>query len=203
MGAIRRKWIIGLSAVLTLTNLLDSVIRLIVARKMLPGIRGAGISFDRSELSEVANVGGWNFVIGASRQFIYFSDALTIGLLFSARAVAPYGIAASFVEIGSKIVISGTKVLFPTMTHIGRGGDLVAQRELYILATRITLGVSLTVLVFGVAWIVPFLSLWLGHSLENQAVHQEAPIIFAVLGTAFTFVGFQRAGIQLLWQIIA
>lgn len=190
--------LVGLSLVLTLTNFLDSAIRVMAARRMLPGICGAGFSFCRSELSEITNVGGWNFVIGASRQFIYFSDALTIGFLFSAIAVAPYGIAASFVEFGNKIVVSATKVLFPTMTHISKSGNISAQRELYILATRMTLGVSMTIFVLGTAWISPFLKLWLGQSAENQLVHQQAPMIFAVLAIAFTFVGFQRSGIQLL-----
>ncbi len=190
--------LVGLSLVLMLSNLLDSGIRVIAARQMLPGICGAGVSLDRSELSEIANVGGWNFMIGTSRQFIYFSDALTIGLLFSARTIAPYGIAASFVEYGNSIVVNATMVLFPTMTQISKSGDLRTQRALYIVATRLTLGVSLTILVLGVAWIVPFLNLWLGRSDDNRAVHEQAPLIFAVLGAAFTFVGFQRAGIQLL-----
>jgi O-antigen/teichoic acid export membrane protein len=190
--------LVGLSLVLTLTNLLDSAIRVMVARRMLPGIQGTRFSFNRAELKEIANVGGWNFVIGASRQFIYFSDSLTVGLLFSARAVAPYGIAASFVELGNKIVVSATKVLFPTMTHLSKSGNLSAQRELYIVATRLTLGVSFTILVLGSAWISPFLKLWLGQSEENRLIHIEAPLIFAVLATAFACVGFQRAGIQLL-----
>ena len=190
--------LVGLSVVMMLTNCLDSFMRMTVAKRMLPGICGAGITLDRSELKEITNVGIWNFLIGISRQFIYFSDALVVGVLFSAQAVAPYGIAASLVEFGNRLVVASTKVLFPTMTHLSKNGSLPAQRELYITATRMTLGVSFTILVLGVAWISPFLKLWLGDSPGNQIFHEQAPLIFTILGMAFAFVGFQRAGIQLL-----
>ena len=190
--------LVGLSLVLMATNLCDGVIRFAVARCMLPGIRGSRISFDSREFREISNVGIWNFLIGISRQFIYFSDALVIGLLFSARAVAPYGIAASIVDYGMRLVMSASKVLFPTMAHLSRDGDVRVQRELYITATRMIIGISSTILIVGIAWIGPFLKLWLGESTENQVFHDQAPGIFAVLGLGFAFVGFQRAGVQLL-----
>ncbi len=69
-------------------------------------------------------MGVWNLFINASRQLIYFSDALTVGYLFSATAVAPFGIASSLIEYGNRLVIISSRVLFPTMSSLRESGDL-------------------------------------------------------------------------------
>ncbi|MCS7466771.1 polysaccharide biosynthesis C-terminal domain-containing protein [Stieleria sp. ICT_E10.1] len=190
--------LIALSIVLMSTNCLDGLIRVVVARRCLPGIRGCGITLDRTEIREITSVGIWNFLIGISRQFIYFSDTIVVAILFSARAVAPYGIAASLVDYGTKIVIASTKVLFPTMAYLSKQENKESLTMLYVTATRLVIGLSLSILIVGSVWIRPFLALWLGDSADANYLTSEAPLIFAVLSLAFLFVGFQRAGIQLL-----
>lgn len=190
--------LIGLSIVLMATNCIDSLIRMVAARRLLPGIRGAGFTLDRGELREIANVGVWNFLIGISKQFIYFSDAIVVGILFSAKAVTPYGIAASLVDYGNKVIVSGTKVLFPTIAHLLKNGSIEEQRSLYVTATRATLGISSAIVTIGIIWITPFLEVWLESSPDKDMILADAPYVFLVLGVAFAFVGFQRVGIQFL-----
>ncbi|TWT81167.1 putative membrane protein EpsK [Planctomycetes bacterium CA13] len=190
--------LVAISVVLMLTNCLDSLIRVWSATKLLPGIRNCGLTLDRSELKEIGSVGIWNFLIGVSRQFIYFSDAITVAILFSAKAVAPYGIAASIVQYGTSLVVTSTKVLFPTMTRLSKQGDIGALTGLYITATRMVLGLSLSMLIVGSAWIRPFLSLWLGDSEQSIQLVADVPAIFVMLSLAFMCVGIQRAGTQLL-----
>ncbi|TWU55690.1 Polysaccharide biosynthesis protein [Rubripirellula reticaptiva] len=190
--------LVMLSLILTLTDFLDGFIRVVVARRLLPEIRRCGLTFDRSELNEIMHVGVWNFLVGISRQFIYFSDVIVVAILFSARAVAPYGLAASLVEYGTKIVVAATKVLFPTMTHMLKRGDKSALVDLYVTSTRIVLGLSLSLLVVGSTWIRPFLTLWLGDSEQSKELVSQAPLLYAVLSIAFIFVGLQRVGTQLM-----
>lgn len=190
--------LVAISVVLMATNCLDSFIRVLAARMLLPGIKRCGLTLDRSELREIGSVGIWNFLIGVSRQFIYFSDTITVAILFSAKAVAPYGIAASLVEYGTNVVVTATKVLFPTMTHLSKQGDVAALTGLYITATRMVLGLSFSMLIVGSAWVRPFLAVWLGDSEQSVQLVADAPAIFVMLSLAFMFVGFQRAGIQLL-----
>lgn len=190
--------LIGLAVVILVTNTLDSCVRLFIARRFLPELRGMKFKFAKSEVAEMTSVGVWNFLIQISRQLIYFSDALVVGLLFSASAVAPYGIAGSLVDYGNRIVVLATRVLFPTMAALTIEGNRDTLRTLYIGATRLTIGVSLSILILGIAWVGPFLRLWLGETPENAIIHEQAPSVFAMLAVAFSFVGMQRTGIQLI-----
>ncbi|TWU54482.1 hypothetical protein Poly51_32010 [Rubripirellula tenax] len=188
----------GLAMILAITDCIDAAIRVAVARRLLPEIKHCGVTFDRTELKEIASVSGWNFMIGICRQLIYFSDATVVAVLFSAKAVAPYGIAGALVEYGTKVVVTGTKVLFPSMSHLIKNGSKESIAELYSTSTRIVLGISLTLLIVGSTWVSPFLHLWLGDSADAKQLSSQVPVIYVVLSIAFTFVGLQRVGTQLM-----
>ena len=190
--------LLALAEIILVVNLVDSCVRLMIARRLLPAIRNTVFTLDRSELKELGAVGTWNFIIQISRQFIYFSSALLVGLMFSAKAVAPFGIAASIVDYGNRLVMISTRVLFPTMVHLGKGGNIALQKQLFITATRISVGVSLASMIVGYAWIDAFLRLWLGDEHNAQEIITQAPSIFLILGIAFAFVSMQRVGTQLL-----
>lgn len=190
--------LLGLATILATTDCLDSLIRVLVARRLMPEIKQCGYTLDRTELKEIASVSGWNFLIGVSRQLIYFSDAIVVAVLFSAKAVAPYGIAGALVEYGTKIIVTGTKVLFPSMSHLISKGDKEAITELYTTSTRIVLGISVSLLVIGSTWVRPFLELWLGDSDDAKQLASGVPFIYVILSVAFILVGLQRVGTQLM-----
>ncbi|WP_218933432.1 lipopolysaccharide biosynthesis protein [Rubripirellula lacrimiformis] len=190
--------LLALSVVLLISNVIDSVIRSRLAIYLLPGIRGVVPKLNRSELSELSNVGVWNFLIHISRRLICFSDALVIGVLFSAAAVVPFGIASALVEYGDRIIVMSVRILFPTMVQLKADGNREHLRDLYIGATRIIFATSIAIVIVGATWITPFLLLWLGGGAETEAIRAQAPALFLALGIAFAFVGLQRAGIQLI-----
>lgn len=189
--------LIGLSLALFISNAIDSWIRYRASISMLPAISNVRLVWDRSELREITTMGVWNLFINASRQLIYFSDALTVGFLFSATAVAPFGIASSLIEYGNRLVIISSRVLFPTMSNLKESGDLEQLRKLYITATRLTLATSLSIVIVGATWIHPFLRLWLGSEAAMDLIHLQTPGLFLALGIAFSFVSLQRTGTQL------
>ena len=198
LGLLKGGGLLGLSLVLLFSNVTDSVIRSRIAIRLLPGIRGVIPKLNRSELSEISTVGIWNFLIHISRQLIYFSDALVVGILFSATAVAPFGIASALVEYGNRLIVISTRILFPTMVQLKADGNREHLQDLYIGATRITVATSIAIVIVGATWISPFLLLWLGGGEETAAIRNQAPAVFMALGVAFAFVGLQRAGIQLV-----
>lgn len=190
--------LIGFSVVNLVVNVSDGLLRCWVANRLLPGIGPVRFTWDRTELREIANVGIWNFFIHISRQLIYFSDALTVSLLFSASAVAPFGIANALIDYANRLVMISTRVLFPTMSTLREQGNHGLLRQLYLTATKITLAISITIVLVGSFWSPPFLQLWLGESSQHELIHTHVPMLFVVLGVAFTFISLQRAGIQLL-----
>ncbi len=190
--------ILGIAIVTALMNLLDGLLRFGRARYMLPCLREVTWRRNRDELREMWKFGIWNTAVHFSRQLIFLSDALVIALLLTPAAVVPFAISGSIVEQCNKLVTQAVRVLFPTMTHLRSANDQVVQRLLYITATRLIAGISLSVLICGTFWIKPFLQLWLSKTEDLETILARSPDVFVVLASASVFVGLHRAGSQLL-----
>lgn len=190
--------IVALSVVLAVSNLTGTLCRVLLAHRLVPELRGATDGDNASEVSELFRFGFWNFLIQLGRRLIYYSDTLVVGTLFSAGAIAPYGIAGSLVEYCNSLVKVSTRVLYPTMAALHHQGERKQQYSLYLFATRICLIVSVAFLVIGYQHIRPFLLLWLSNSDEVSTIVSQAPSLFLLIGIAFAFVSLRRPGTQLL-----
>ncbi|MFM8574264.1 MAG: lipopolysaccharide biosynthesis protein [Pirellula sp.] len=190
--------LVALSIAYALGNLFDSFLRFTLATKLLPGIRGIAWVIDRKDILGLIRNTYLNTIVQLSRQVIYFSSSIIVGVLFTASAIPAYSIAASFVEYATKLLMVSTRVLFPTMVAIDEKGTKTQLLELYKLSSRLATGFSLAIFIIGAVWIEPFLRLWLGSISGADEIIQNAPIIFAILGASTIAVAMQRSGAQLL-----
>ncbi|MCO8122491.1 oligosaccharide flippase family protein [Stieleria sp. TO1_6] len=190
--------IVALSAILAFTNLLDNLCRVRLAYRLVPELRGSVDGDLSGEVSELFQFGIWNFLIQIGRRLIYYSDTLVVGTLFSAAAIAPFGIAGSLVEYCNSLVKASTRVLYPTMASLHLNGERRQQLALYLFSTRICLIVSAAFLIIGYSHLRAFLLLWLSGPQDITPVIEHSPPLFLLIGIAFAFVSLRRPGTQLL-----
>ncbi len=80
------------------------VLAIQIGHSVAPEIKGVKFAFDPTALKELRTFGIWNLMIECSRQLIYFSDVLVVGILFSATAIAPFGVVSTVVEYGTRLI---------------------------------------------------------------------------------------------------
>lgn len=190
--------LVALSITLVLANLLDSTLRVFLAHKLVPELSGGDEKFARADIRELMQFGVWNFMLQIGHRIVYYSDTLVVGVLFSAAAIAPYGLAGALVDYCSSLIKISTRVLYPTMSELHHNGRQDQQRSLYYFSTRISLIVSSSFLIIGYMHLQPFLRLWLARSPDADSIVSQAPSLFLTLGIAYAFVSMRRAGTQLL-----
>jgi O-antigen/teichoic acid export membrane protein len=190
--------LLGLAFGYTLAALLDSTMRVLFARSLLPGVKGVNWSINKEDITNLIRNSYLNTIILLSRQLIHFSSSIIVGILFNAAAIPAYSIAASFVEYATKLIMLSTRVLFPTMVAVDESGDKNKLINLYKISSRLSIGLSLSLLIPGIVWMKPFLILWLGNGKNSSVLTDLAPSLFAILGSSTVAVAAQRSGSQLL-----
>jgi O-antigen/teichoic acid export membrane protein len=136
--------------------------KVIVAVRSVPAVRPQVSAVSSSTARELFSFGVFNFLgTTASRTIQAVSPAL-ISISLGVAAVTPYGLAVRLLAYLSMAIQSVAGVLLPSATVRHARGDAVAQRRLFLMASRYC---SLTVAIGAVAALAfgrDFFVLWVG-----------------------------------------
>jgi O-antigen/teichoic acid export membrane protein len=165
---------------------------------LIPDLTGIRPKSNRSELSELYRVGGWNFVVSISQQILQRFNTLLAAYLFSVSNIVPFSLAGSLAEHSGKITTLAARVLFPTFSHLSQNEQASDTQRLFQIASRISLTVSLIAITVGLVWFEPFMNLWLKNVNQKEDVIASAKPLFLAFGLINVLNSIRSVG----WQLI-
>jgi O-antigen/teichoic acid export membrane protein len=193
--------LIGLSVALTLSNILDYLVRWRVAKRLLPSMRVSMSLVSYKHFSEVMRFGVWNLTIAGGVRLISYTDALVIAASMPVSAVAPFAVAASLRSYFDDIFVRAGYVFFPAATELDARGDTAGLRSLYLISSKFMLLAAVWGGCVGIYWASAFFRLWIGKSYSNPVGYPAVGLIFSVLLVASMVSVGQRIGYQVLMGI--
>lgn len=179
-------------------NVFDQFARCVIAVKLIPDLTRIRPKSNRSELSELYRVGGWNFVVSISQQILQRFNTLLAAYLFSISNLVPFSLAGSLAEHSGKITTLASRVLFPTFSHLSQNEQASDTQRLFQIASRISLTISLIAITVGLIWFEPFMNLWLKNVNQKEDVIASAKPLFLAFGLINVLNSIRSVG----WQLI-
>jgi O-antigen/teichoic acid export membrane protein len=165
---------------------------------LIPDLTRIRPKSNRSELSELYRVGGWNFVVSTSQQILQRFNTLLAAYLFSVSNLVPFNLAGSLAEHSGKITTLAARVLFPTFSRLSRNENSTDTQKLFQIASRISLTVSLIAITVGLIWFEPFMNLWLKNIDQKEEIIASAKPLFLAFGLINVLNSIRSVG----WQLI-
>lgn len=161
---------------------------LVFSRTHMHLLKGFRPAFDQSEWRMLLSFGGWVSITMMIGQMMVASDRLLIGSLLGASAVAVYSVAFDLSRRISLFPNALGGALFPRFAQL----DFKANEALMMRSIG-TLGLIMSApVVAGVFLMGPFLDLWLGAELGQQASGAGKILLIAYWGNAFSVIPFVR-----------
>lgn len=157
--------LIGVSAVAAVANVLEYLARWIASVWILPemNVRILRPRFDQCR--SLLSFGAWNTLLSTGPEFIAYTSTLLIGGVLSAAAVPRFGLAASLALYFSRFFAPISWALFPAAAGMDARGDRPRLRNLFLVGTRLTLGLAAGVALIAICWSGDFYRLWLDGKL--------------------------------------
>src|SRR5262245_46295138 len=163
----------GILALATVTFVSD-FIRLIClirfAYWLNPEIRIHRKYLDSGEFRRVFGFSLYAFLIVVSRQLLFFTDSIVIGLFLSTSMVTFYFIASRLVQYLRLMVTEMVGVLMPTTSDLGAREDHAGIARLLIVSTRYMLLIALPVAAVFLTLGRAFIALWMGSGYSASFV---------------------------------
>jgi len=172
--------LVGLTLVGLVTNLLVGVGRLVMARRVDPGLTFWPTSVSWAVLREISNFSAWVFVINVATQVVYRTSPIIIASLLGVALVTPYAIATSLVQYVRRFVDPVLAVLLPAYAELAAVQDTASVRRLFVEGSR-AVGVIAMPMVLGLVLLgKPFIALWIGpeYEVSGELLILLAPPLF-------------------------
>lgn len=187
--------LIGLCIVATGTNLLDYMIRLVVAYRLIPSLKVNFHLVEMSRAREFARFGVWNTAIHGSARLISYTDVVVIGVFLPLAAITPFAIVGSLIEYFMRLFIPIGQVFFPRFTALDAKGDEDGIRELFLNGTRLLAILACPAGLVTFWFANDFLELWIGDAVA-EGVYPSSAALYSILVVAAVFSAVQRVTYQ-------
>lgn len=153
--------LVGVAAVTVASQTAGNLVRMVIAYRLLPGLKIDRKLFTRESVRELFSFGGFAFFSNAADKIVMSSDALVIGLILDSLAVAYYN-AGGFVITQCMALINAIAwALAPYATACHANGDMPALRQLWVTGTRAVM-IFGSILAGGMLLLgLDFLELWI------------------------------------------
>ena len=192
--------IMGIVVVVTGMNLSASVVRLIVARKLMPRLRFAPALFNRASVRELGSYGFFNFLINAAERIVLYTDAVVIGTVLGATALTYYAIGGNLIPYFLSMISAITWTITPYATSCDARGERDKLVQALLVGTRGTLFLA-SVIAGGLLLMgKDFLALWMGAKyVASGGSYTSSAVILTVLTWAGLVRASQSCGMQVLF----
>jgi O-antigen/teichoic acid export membrane protein len=189
--------LIGVCSAAALANLTDYMIRWRVAKSLLPELSiRLGMS-NWASAWEFLHFSVWNMATDASRQIIYNTDAIIIGIFLAPSSIANYALAVTICNQILQLFKPMGAVFFPFFAELDAKGDKVAIQVVYLNGTKFLVSLALVVGTIGFVWADDFYQLWIGDRATSDTEFKVSTI-FRLIIFSTVLAASQRVGAQLL-----
>ncbi|MBP7693801.1 MAG: oligosaccharide flippase family protein, partial [Anaerolineales bacterium] len=173
--------VVGLTAVAIPLELGMQVAAVWLIRRAAPELRLSWRDLDWKLLRPVASFSSALLVLNVATQVKTKTDEIVIGAFLPIAAVTPYSLARRLSEIPQLLSDQMVKVLMPLASQLSAADDQGRLRQLYLLSSRLTLGIAIPLAVGLIVLAEAFLTVWVG------ARYAEAAGLLIVLTCAGVF----------------
>ena len=166
-----------------------------IAHRLYPQLKVRLTKPQRGTLRQIWTYSSFAFLNTVAVQLVYQTDNLVVGAFVSAAAVFTYGIANSQLLRNANFLINSMGNTFvPAASTYEASGDTTSLRNLYTYGTRMTMVISLPILLTFITRGSTFIGLWLGPKFAHDSglilVILSIPMIFSHANRTASAVAF-------------
>lgn len=192
--------ILGIALVTTGLQLVAGLLRVLVAYRLMPGLRFGRTLYSKESVSELFGYGVFTFVVNAADKVVFSTDALVIAAILGPTALTIYLNGAILIPYFVQLVLMVTWTLTPYAIACEGRGDRPALRRLLRDGTRGS--VFLAALIAGglLSCGRQFLEVWIDipENLRDPAIGDSSTVL-AVLTIATLVRASSSCGRQVLF----
>lgn len=162
-------------------QLAANLVRVVIARRLLPGARLAVRFFDRGSVKELYGYSVFSVLINAGDTVLVHSSALVIPIVLNETALAHYGMGSLLVYQMLGLVSAIAWTITPLATASDARGDREAVRRLWLSGSRLMIAFGAVVgggLVFAGE---DFIRLWVGEDYVSGADYPSSAAVLSLL----------------------
>jgi O-antigen/teichoic acid export membrane protein len=160
--------ILALAAVTFIFDMIRLIYLIRFAYRLNPGILIHWKYVDRKELRRIFGFSVYAFLIVVSRQLIFFTDSIVIGIFLSTSMVTFYFVASRLVLYLRMLVTEMVGVLMPTTSDLGARNDQAGIEQLLAVSTKYMLLIALPVAAVFLTLGRTFIALWMGPGYSGS-----------------------------------
>jgi O-antigen/teichoic acid export membrane protein len=155
-----------------------------MARGVYPELRIKLKKPDREILRQIWSYSSYSFLTMIAVQLVYQSDNLVVGAFVSASAVTFYAIANSLGRYVTQLIGAMANTFVPAASTYEAAGDNESLLRLYKNGTRLTIMISLPIMITLIIRGSRFIGLWMGQ----QYAHSSGIVLIILsVGLLFAF----------------
>ena len=140
-----------------------------LARRVYPALK-IRLNKPKSEvLRKIWSYSVYAFLSTIAVQLVYQSDNIVVGAFVSASAVTFYSIGNSLCRYTQQLVAAMTATFCPVASTYEAAGDTASLRALYYNGTRVTLAISLPIIMTLIIRGRSFIGLWMGPQYSRTS----------------------------------
>ena len=189
----------GLSCVVGGVQLVIAAARVLVARRLMPGLRVSPGLFSSGAVRELLSYGVYNSLVNAADRVVLAAGAVIALVAIDEYAVTYYENGAKLIPIYTQLVLAVTWTITPYATKLDAQGDRAQLRRLLVEGTR---GSTFLAAVIGGGLIFvgePFLGVWLGPKYIEGGEFVSSGWILALLAIGSLARSASSCGRQVLF----
>lgn len=172
--------------------------RILVARKLLPGVQIARRHFRRENVKELYGYSVFTVLINAGDQVLTNSAAFVLGIVLSDEAFGRYRPGSDLVFYGVMLISQIAWTLTPQATARDATGDLDAVRRMWIQGSRLILTFGALIVGGIIATSGDFIRLWMGPEFLEPEPYGSSVDIAIVLSVGLWVRSMMTTGRQIL-----
>jgi O-antigen/teichoic acid export membrane protein len=187
--------LLGLILLLTISNVLESLVIAATVVRRVPGLRFVPRQVDRETVRNVRGFSVHSFIAMVAGRLTFSTDAFVIGATLGTAAITPFTFANRLVDFARFLLRSATVTLTPAISASEACGDLAAIRRYFLNGTRLVLYAALPIQAGLLIMGKPFLAIWLPGT---DVAELGAPMLWVLAATLF-FTVAQSAASRVLY----
>jgi O-antigen/teichoic acid export membrane protein len=186
--------IVAIAVCELVSGLVGNVLLIVIARRLYPELRVRISKPRRETLRAMWSYSSYAFLTTIAVQLVYQTDNLVVGAFVSTAAVTYYAIGNSLTRYASQLVGSIAGTFVPAASTYEAAGDAAGLLTLYKNGTRLTILVSLPILVTFLVRGHSFIGLWMGPQYAeisgNVLILLSIPLFLAYANRTASSIAF-------------
>lgn len=190
--------LVALCTIAASTDSLGSVIRWMVARRLIPTLKIRLSLVERASLSRLTKLSLWNALIAGGQNLNATAGILVIGVVISDAAIAPYSIALSLMQLLLRPLSAAAIVFYPAATELFSKADAARLQRMYLTGAKMMALLGIAVGVPGILWSREFYNLWIPDQLTEWTQFPPLESLFLILMVSEVLVAPWLLGHQII-----